>query len=216
MWALFGLGYLMGQTFHLKYFVFYGFATSFGHFDGIDMPKLPICVGHIHLYSEMWKKFDEGLYQFLLRYIYTQLCSKKATTVSKKVQKVMASAITFLFIFIWHGLYMFILIWSMLNWLCIILEQALKVFAKSKMFLRLTNRFSPTNKGRIIAVIGSNIFIMSVISNFFFFAREETGYIYIKRTYFESFINYFGVLVFAYCYYRSSDAIRLNYDHHQK
>ena len=67
LWAFYGLGYLLGQFFNNKYMVSYGFGIAFGKFDGIDMPRKPICIGRVHLYSDMWKRFDEGLYQFLFR-----------------------------------------------------------------------------------------------------------------------------------------------------
>jgi hypothetical protein len=66
-WPFYGLGYLLGQFFNLKYMTTYGFAITFGKFDEIDMPRKPICISRVHLYSDMWKRFDEGLYQFLFR-----------------------------------------------------------------------------------------------------------------------------------------------------
>lgn len=68
-WAFYGMGYCMGQYFHNKYVVFYGLYGEIGRGDDIDVPLPPKCIGRIHLYSEMWKYFDRGLYQFLTRYI---------------------------------------------------------------------------------------------------------------------------------------------------
>ncbi|XP_055638565.1 protein-cysteine N-palmitoyltransferase Rasp [Toxorhynchites rutilus septentrionalis] len=183
LWVLYGLGYLMGQFFYVKYVVFYGIGIAFGSFDGVEMPQKPICIGRVHLYSDMWKYFDRGLYEFLFKYIYTQLCTKT----SSHTRKVLASSITFIFIYIWHGLYTFILIWSALNWICIVLEGFVK------------NIFGSNT--RLNALVGTHVFILSVLSNFFFFAREEVGYIYIERTYFESLNNYLALYVVAYCFY---------------
>lgn len=66
-WALYTFGYLMGQFFHNKYVVFYGVSTAIAKFEGIDAPGLPKCIGRIHLYSNMWKYFDQGLYEFLFQ-----------------------------------------------------------------------------------------------------------------------------------------------------
>lgn len=66
-WALFGYGYLMGQYFHLKYVVGYGIGIAIANFDDHRPPRKPICVARIHRYSDMWKYFDEGLYEFLFR-----------------------------------------------------------------------------------------------------------------------------------------------------
>lgn len=62
---LYGLGFLMGLFFFIKYIFFYGIGISFSQMDGIETPKLPKCIGRIHLYSDMWKSFDQGLYEFL-------------------------------------------------------------------------------------------------------------------------------------------------------
>lgn len=55
----------MGQFFYTKYVVSYGFGILMGRMDRIDTPDLPKCIGRIHQYSDMWKHFDQGLYEFL-------------------------------------------------------------------------------------------------------------------------------------------------------
>lgn len=66
-WSLYGYGYAMGQFFHLKYVVMYGIATTLAKFDNVQTPKTPCCIGRVHLYSQMWRQFDPGLYTFLTR-----------------------------------------------------------------------------------------------------------------------------------------------------
>ncbi|XP_036149244.1 protein-cysteine N-palmitoyltransferase HHAT isoform X2 [Monomorium pharaonis] len=66
-WALYGLGYCMGQFFLNKYVIIYGTCSSLCHLDNIDAPSQPKCIARIHLYSDMWKHFDRGLYKFLIR-----------------------------------------------------------------------------------------------------------------------------------------------------
>ena len=70
MWTLSGLGYTMGQFFCLKYIFFYGISRPFVMSDGIEPPNHPKCIGRIHLYSDMWRYFDSGLYKFMHRYYY--------------------------------------------------------------------------------------------------------------------------------------------------
>lgn len=65
--SLFGYGYLMGQHFHVKYVVLYGFSCAFAKLDHIATPPKPICVARVHKYSDMWKHFDRGLYEFLVK-----------------------------------------------------------------------------------------------------------------------------------------------------
>lgn len=66
-WSLYGYGYTMGQFFHLKYVVMYGITTTVAQFENVDVPKTPRCIGRVHLYSDMWRYFDPGLYTFLTK-----------------------------------------------------------------------------------------------------------------------------------------------------
>uniref|UniRef100_A0A182LTF9 Uncharacterized protein n=1 Tax=Anopheles culicifacies TaxID=139723 RepID=A0A182LTF9_9DIPT len=191
LWALYGLGFLMGQFFCIKYVVFYGIGIAFGRFDGIDMPDKPICIARVNQYSDMWKFFDRSLYEFLFKYIYTELCTKT----SGLVRKLLASLATFAFIYIWHGVFLFILIWSLINWICILLE-------------RLVNHCTPADS-RWRAIIGTHVFIPSVLSNFFFFASENVGFIYLQRTYTEGISNYLGLYVASYCFYQTGQLVKI-------
>lgn len=66
-WALYGLGYCMGQFFLNKYVVIYGICNTLCNLDNVKAPPPPKCIARIHLYSDMWKHFDRGLYKFLIR-----------------------------------------------------------------------------------------------------------------------------------------------------
>ena len=70
LWTLSGLGYSMGQFFCMKYVIFYGITRPIVMADGIEPPYHPKCIGRIHLYSDMWRNFDPGLYKFMHRYKY--------------------------------------------------------------------------------------------------------------------------------------------------
>ena len=65
MWALCGMGYAMGQFFHLKYVVMYGMSSHLARTDGVQAPGHPACIARVHLYSDMWRYFDTGLYEFM-------------------------------------------------------------------------------------------------------------------------------------------------------
>ncbi|CAH0550525.1 unnamed protein product [Brassicogethes aeneus] len=68
--SLYAYGFLMGTYFQLKYLILYGIGTMFASFYNIPVPALPRCIGRIHLYSDMWKYFDVGLYHYLVKYLY--------------------------------------------------------------------------------------------------------------------------------------------------
>lgn len=65
--SLFGYGCLIGQHFHVKYVVLYGFSCAFAKLDGMETPPRPICIARVHKYSDMWKHFDSGLHEFLVK-----------------------------------------------------------------------------------------------------------------------------------------------------
>lgn len=59
----------MGLEFHLKYVISYGTTTSFARLDNIEPPPTPRCIARIHVYSQMWRYFDVGLYRFLFKWV---------------------------------------------------------------------------------------------------------------------------------------------------
>ncbi|KYQ57855.1 Protein-cysteine N-palmitoyltransferase Rasp, partial [Trachymyrmex zeteki] len=116
-WGLFGLGYCMGQFFFIKYVVIYGTCSNLCYLDDIKAPSQPKCIARIHLYSDMWKHFDRGLYKFLIRYIYVPI--RKS---DRCFGKLFASFLCFTFVFIWHGIQINIFIWALLNFIGILIE----------------------------------------------------------------------------------------------
>ncbi|KAJ8924428.1 hypothetical protein NQ315_007224 [Exocentrus adspersus] len=189
-WSLYGYGYAMGQFFHIKYVVLYGLGTSFASYENVTVPYLPRCIGRIHLYSHMWKYFDPGLYNFLVKYIYIPFC--------KIVYfKLIASLICFLFVYLWHGVEESILIWTALNYIGIVIEYVGNVIYK---------RFLETNhdeKGyplrRVKCILASPLLALSAVSNFYFFAGTEIGNIFVQRILNDSIVNNISLLVILYC-----------------
>jgi hypothetical protein len=55
----------MAHFFHMKYVFFYGLPRAFIQADNIKTPSHPKCIARIHLYSDMWRYFDTGLYKFM-------------------------------------------------------------------------------------------------------------------------------------------------------
>ena len=67
IWSAAGLGYSLGQFFMTKYTVFYGLPSALAKLDQVYAPDPPKCIGRIHLYSQMWRDFDRGFYNFMIR-----------------------------------------------------------------------------------------------------------------------------------------------------
>ncbi|KZC09562.1 Protein-cysteine N-palmitoyltransferase Rasp [Dufourea novaeangliae] len=126
-WALYGLGYCMGQFFLIKYVVVYGLNHTLCAIDNIQAPSQPKCVARIYLYSDMWKYFDKGLYKFLVRYIYIPL-------LKSNFNKVLASFLCFTFVFVWHGMQINIFIWAFLNFIGLNIESLMKLVGKNMWY----------------------------------------------------------------------------------
>ncbi|CAH1121852.1 unnamed protein product [Ceutorhynchus assimilis] len=175
--SLCGYGYLMGQFFHIKYIVLYGLSTSLASFENIPVPNLPRCIGRVHLYSDMWKYFDPGLHNFLKKSIFIP-CQKSG------LGKLNSSFLCFIFVFIWHGIEDYILIWATLNFIGIALEH----FAINK----LPNR-------RLKTLFAAPLLAMSAVSNFYFFAGKDIGDVFARKALTEPSVNIFLVLIALYC-----------------
>ncbi|XP_043275645.1 protein-cysteine N-palmitoyltransferase Rasp [Venturia canescens] len=194
-WAFYGFGYCMGQYFLNKYVVVYGIWGEFSRADDINAPPHPKCIGRIHLYSDMWKHFDRGLYNFLIRYIYVPVSRKNIPTA-----RVFASFLSFSFVFLWHGIQMFIFIWCLLNFIGLTVEGFARSVGNSSTYLRLEAQYlSPRNSRRFRCALAAPLLVFSATSNFYFFAGEEIGHIFMYRLFHDSFLS-IGMLVFLlYC-----------------
>lgn len=204
--TFFGVGYLMGQFFNNKYIIHYGVPITFGQLDGISMPKTPRCICRVHKYSDMWKWFDHGLYEFLFKYIYTSVCQRNSTI----WLKTFAGFMTFLFIYVWHGLFDYILIWSILNCACIFLEKLVYYIMESDGYHQRALKIVKTenNVHRISAFIGTHVLIPAILSNFFFFGGVEVGWEFVRRTYLDGIGNYMKISTCIYLLYPVAEGIK--------
>ncbi|KAG5680132.1 hypothetical protein PVAND_009657 [Polypedilum vanderplanki] len=206
IFALFGLGFLHGQFFNNKYIIQYGLPIALGEFEHIPMPNKPKCICRIHKYSDMWKFFDHGLYEFLFKYIYTKITTRS----SSASQKIFASFITFSFIYIWHGLFDYILIWSIANYICIVIEKFIYSYIESKRFeiKALSIIRTEENLHRLRAYIGAHVLIPAILSNFFFFGGTDFGIEFVRRTYTFGLWNYFKISGTIFLLYPIAEAIK--------
>ncbi|KAJ8963292.1 hypothetical protein NQ318_018760 [Aromia moschata] len=177
-WSLNGYGYAMGQHFHIKYVVLYGLSTSCASYENINIPQLPRCIGRVHLYSDMWRYFDAGLYKFLVRHIYVPLMNKFSS-------KLLASFLCFLFIYVWHGVESSVLMWTVLNYLGITLEYACQSLNK-KYFESEKNKklLDPYWLRRLKCLSAAPLLMMSAVSNFYFFAGTQIGNIFCTKNFY--------------------------------
>ncbi|XP_032672275.1 protein-cysteine N-palmitoyltransferase Rasp isoform X1 [Odontomachus brunneus] len=194
-WALYGLGYCMGQFFLNKYVVVYGICGTLCELDDIKAPPKPKCIGRIHLYSDMWKHFDRGFYTFLVRYIYLPIQKSHVC-----FGKLFASFLCFSFVLIWHGIQMNIFIWTLLNFIGVVIESVGVSIGKSTQYRKIQNMYLSTmNTRRFHCILASPLLAMSAISNFYFFGGQEIGNIFVHNILYGSWKVLFVLLSFLYC-----------------
>lgn len=194
--GLYGFGYFMGQYFHLHYYITYGTGLAFGRFDEINTPPKPQCVGRIYFYSDMWKFFDPGLYEFLFNHIYASWCGRN----SPNHRKILAVLATFTFVYVWHGLVFDIFLWAVFNMICLTLEKILKAGLASQWYQdHVVRKLSLSNQMRLFCLLGTQIFMPSAIANFYFFGGEQIGTHFLKSTYTSGILHYMFTSFICYC-----------------
>ncbi|XP_032785752.2 protein-cysteine N-palmitoyltransferase HHAT isoform X1 [Daphnia magna] len=196
VWSAAGLGYTLGQFFMTKYLVLYGLPSALSRLDHVDAPPPPKCVGRIHLYSQMWRDFDRGLYNFMLQYIYIPF---KGTS-DKALPKLAGTAMCFGFVCIWHGASNAVIIWCVSNYVGICLETMGKSCSTCWPFADWKAKWSPSNWLRFQAAVASPLLLMSALSNFCFFTDAGVGYILAKKAVYEGgIVRLLCILLVMYC-----------------
>lgn len=203
--ALYTFGFMMGCVFFLKYRVAYGWSMALAQLDGMRTPPLPRFIGRVHLYSDMWKWFDHGLYEFLFRYVYGQVVQTAKASLRRRL---CGAAVTFAFIYIFHGSYDYVLLWCVLNYACIVVEMSAKTLMWTQR-QRIDAWMGAEWQSRWLAVLGGQLLIPAVLSNFFFFAGYEVGAIFVRRTYLESgWLDYVQLSGLAVCFWHTAEWLK--------
>uniref|UniRef100_A0A1I8P841 Protein-cysteine N-palmitoyltransferase Rasp n=1 Tax=Stomoxys calcitrans TaxID=35570 RepID=A0A1I8P841_STOCA len=204
--GLYAVGYFMGQFFFMHYIIVYGLGIAFAQYDGLNPPRKPRCIGLVHNYSDMWKYFDEGLYEFLFTHIYAELCSKD----SSALRKILSTAATFSFVFLWHGHYWYVFVWSVLNFCCLVLEKIVKTLTLSSTYNDIMRHKVGLSEGgiqRLNAFLGSQIFIPAAFSNCYFISGLDVGNYLMGEAYLGGWWNYLTLTFCTYCFFQCCEII---------
>lgn len=75
-----------------------------------------------------------------------------------------------------------IFIWAFLNFMGLNIESIMKSVGRTKFYSNIQKKYlSQVNARRFNCILATPLLAMSVISNFYFFAGEEIGHIYVYR-----------------------------------
>lgn len=179
-WTFCGVGYSLTCLFYLKYLVLYGFSQSLAAFDSVNLPDGPACVSRVCESRMLWRTFDRGLYQWLTAYFYRPLLGPHA---SSTVWQLVASAVSFACVCLWHRLDLNVIVWCGINFVSVAVEK----YCHS---LRLPIR--------IKCLLFAPLFALMVISNIFFLSNFEVGLQFLRRVFTHVPVPFLPVMIVMY------------------
>lgn len=167
-------GYIVSLCllFYMKYTCIYGTFKVLATFDGVASisPPLPQCVGAMHLNSQLWRKFDVGIYNWLRKYIYDPITKPGNTT----LRRFAATLVCFGFIALWHlPLTSTLTMWIGLNVISALLEIWARAFGQTSVWDRVKQSLSRPSYLRLLAIISLPLFALAIFSNLFFLSNSE-------------------------------------------
>lgn len=176
-----------------------------GTFPTIFMLQFRLSLFRIHIKRLIISYFLSSFFFSLFydRHIYCELCTKT----SPFWQKVWACLVSFTFIYLWHGYFMFLFAWVSLNLVLLFLEQLQRV-QMDKYRATLEQSIGVLNVQRLNAIIGSQLVLPSIITNLMFIGGPDIGIYLAQRTYLtDGLLNYMLLSFVAYNFYQYSSYV---------
>lgn len=99
------------------------------------------------------------------------------------LKKFIGSLFCFIFVFIWHGLEQYILIWAALNFVGVALEDRMNAFYRKMLkYSKFMETIDKNNLRRLKNLLAAPLLAISAVSNFYFFAGKEVGDIFVEKS----------------------------------
>lgn len=181
-WQLSGFIVSLCLLFYMKYTCIYGTFKVLATFDGVASiaPPLPQCVAAMHLSSQLWRRFDVGIYIWLRKYIYDPIVQQPKNST---FHRFLATFVSFICVALWHlPLTPTLIMWLTLNLISAFIEMWARALGRTEFWIRFKMQLSWQNNMRLLAFISLPLFLLAVFSNLFFLSvNEQVGYEFAKR-----------------------------------
>jgi D-alanyl-lipoteichoic acid acyltransferase DltB (MBOAT superfamily) len=146
---------------YMKFLIIWRFFRLWSLSDGVNPPEnMTRCIINNYSISGFWRSWHRSLYYFILRYIYVPLGGSKS--------KMWSVWIIFLFIAVWHDLWMRWIAWAFFNCCGIILEMVVThLIGKTKPILAIKKMSNPSRPYYffMVVLLGAVSFGIMVVSN---------------------------------------------------
>ncbi|KAJ3610919.1 hypothetical protein NHX12_023009 [Muraenolepis orangiensis] len=177
-WALGGLALALVQFFYIKYLVLFGVPSALAALDKLH--------------------FDEGLYRWLIRYIYVPLGGSRRGP----AYKALSTGLAFGFVCLWHGGHDYLQYWALMNWAGVLVENGLQSLLASSFVSSFVGRhLSVATRRRCAALLFAFSTAMLILSNLVFLGGAHVGRIFWKRVFVQGWSTIAPpMLAFLYCF----------------
>uniref|UniRef100_A0A914YKJ4 Uncharacterized protein n=1 Tax=Panagrolaimus superbus TaxID=310955 RepID=A0A914YKJ4_9BILA len=168
------IAYMSGQFFYLKYVIIFGMPSLFSLVDGMTPPGPPICISRVSKYSQMWRYFDRGLYEFLKNQVYIPLMGN-TIGIEATLRRLFGMIAVFGFVLTWHGTKSNYLMWVLLSAFELVMERIGKTISDTQIWKDVTMKIGSANILRMTAIAMDLTIIPGLLGAFFFLSQEGTG-----------------------------------------